>query len=82
MTYLANIGTAISQAANALLGGHPDESLSARAHYEQKRSRFWAFIRIASDTLFVWDGNHCEKAAQSDVSRAGWVLRRHQEHKP
>jgi hypothetical protein len=43
MSYLANLGTAISQLGNTIIGGHPDESLSARAHYEQKRSRFWAF---------------------------------------
>jgi hypothetical protein len=81
MSYLANLGTAISQLGNTILGGHPDESLSARAHYEQKRSRLWSAVRVAADTLFFWQPGHCAISAESDVNRAGWVLRRHQDYR-
>jgi len=76
MSYLAHLGTAISQAVNALVGGHPDESLSARAHYDQHHSLLWSAVRVLSDTLYFWEPLHCARAAKADLSRAGWVLRR------
>jgi hypothetical protein len=80
MSYFAHLGTAISQAINALAGGHPDESLSARAHYDQHTSRLWPAVRVISDTLYFWEPLHCARAARADLSRAGWVLRRARAH--
>lgn len=79
--WLLRMGGAISQLINTALGGHEDESLSARAHYEQHTSSIWAMVRVYSDLLFFWQPDHCAKAAESDISRAGWVLGRWQKAK-
>jgi hypothetical protein len=79
----SRVGSAISQLVNAALpGGHEDESLSARAHYEQHTSRFWAAVRVASDTLFFRQPDHCAKSAESDAERAEFVIKRWQGFKP
>jgi len=75
MNWLTKFGTLISQTVNALLfGGHPDESLSARAFHEQHSSRFWAFVFMAANGIF--GANHCYEAARSDLDYAEDVTRR------
>jgi hypothetical protein len=79
MEYVKGVATATSQWCNKVFfNGHPDESISARAHYDQKTSKFWAIVRIIADTVYFWEPMHCARAARTDISYAGWVLRRSQ----
>lgn len=67
---LLNVAIAIDQLANALLGGHPDETLSSRAHrMRAKGHRWWAWTAEAIDLLFFFDPNHCERAHESELRR-------------
>lgn len=52
------------QAWNSLLGGHPDETISARAH-RAKWPRAEPFINRVFD-----DSTHCESAFQAEMSRS------------
>ena len=63
--YLTNIGTAISQLGNTILGGHPDESISARS-YRRQMYWHWNTVRFLANILFFWDRDHCLKAYLSD----------------
>ena len=79
-SYLGNLGTTFSQSLNTVLGGHPDESISARAHRLRPTSLVWAVVAALSDTLFLWEPNHCENAYWSDIRRAGQLLAMHKQH--
>ena len=59
--YAFNVLLAIDQLLNAILGGYPDESISARA-YRQRSNPFWQQVQLLIDLLFFWDADHCEKA--------------------
>lgn len=54
-----HVGIAIDQLANAILGGYPDETLSARCYRENR----WQ--RHVIDMLFFWQRSdvkwHCEQ---------------------
>jgi hypothetical protein len=63
MTYLTNILVAVDQLANTLLGGKPDETLSAYAHRKQD----WR--RKAINALFFWQDDHCKLAYESERLR-------------
>jgi hypothetical protein len=66
-------GTAFSQLINAaLFNGHPNQSISTRAFYDQHKSRFWSFIRIMADAIF--GENHCEMSCEEDIIFAREVL--------
>ncbi len=75
MTYLANILIALSQLGNALLGGYPDESMSARAHRTGSNGRWPGVVtRPRIDGLFFAvtfgrDANHCQDAYESEHLR-------------
>lgn len=59
---------ALDQLANALLAGHADETLSARAYrLSRDRGRHWP--RRVIDAIFFWDENHCEQAHLSELLR-------------
>ena len=46
---------AVDQLLNAALGGHADETLSARAHrMREKKHRYWGWTAGAIDRLFFW----------------------------
>jgi hypothetical protein len=68
-TYFINLLIALDQLANAVYGGYPDETLSARS-YREKR---WSMGII--DLLFFWqtDGagkrNHCEQCYKYEKER-------------
>ena len=68
--YILNILIAIDQLANAVIGGMPDETLSARCWREQ---RLWAVYVI--DRLFFWDKdedgdfNHCHSSYWHEMNR-------------
>ena len=68
--YLLNNAIAFDQQVNTLLGGSPDETLSARAYRtEQQGKVFGRFFRPLIDTLFFFDQNHCLSAWQSERNK-------------
>ena len=60
---LKQIGIAIDQLVNALLGGMADETISARAH--RTRSPLEHYL----DAIFFWDENHCRASYLSELER-------------
>ena len=66
------LGTILSQFANVLLGGHPDQTLSARSYYDRHRSRFWAWVYRRAESLF--GEGHCYQSAQADKGFAQYVM--------
>lgn len=66
-TYVMKVLIAFDQLANAVRGGHPDETLSAAAHRRHLEGRSgW---RNLINGLFWWQGDHCLDAHQSELSR-------------
>jgi hypothetical protein len=62
MTYLNNLLSACSQLANAaLLGGHPNESISGRCYREG-----WQTAMRVVNAIFFWQSHHCRGAYASD----------------
>lgn len=73
MGYLLNIGISVDQLGNALTGGDPDNTISARVgyHNHQKNTPFqWVILRYIIDiTFYPVDGwGHCHQAYHSDPS--------------
>lgn len=68
MSYLRNILIAVTQAGNALLGGYPDESTSARA-YRLRHKRGWRVVYLAINELFFWQPDHCAAAYRAERER-------------
>jgi hypothetical protein len=66
-TYVMKVLIAFDQLANAVIGGHPDETLSAAAHrrHLEGRSGWRNFI----NGLFWWQQDHCLEAHQSELNR-------------
>lgn len=60
--FLKNVALAIDQTCNALVGGSPDETLSAHAH-----RRNWA-LRHFINLLFL-DRNHCKASYEAEMNR-------------
>lgn len=61
MTYPHKIGLALDQLLNAILGGYPDESLSARAYrWDVDGKRSWPKKII--NAMFFWQRDHCYSA--------------------
>jgi len=56
---------ALDQLANAVFGGHPDETISSRAYrWELKGKRTWP--RKVIDALFFFDPDHCKESYESE----------------
>ncbi|REE01102.1 hypothetical protein [Marinoscillum furvescens] len=83
-TYLGRVANAISQLGNALSGGNPDISVSARIGFMslimRSDSLFWIVCRVIVDfTFYPVDGKgHCKNAYLSDIDEdfkvgQGWV---------
>ena len=69
-TYLLNNAIAFDQQVNTLLGGSPDETLSARAYRtEQQGKVFGRFFRPVIDALFFFDPDHCRKAYNAEFQK-------------
>jgi len=66
-TYLSKCLVAIDQLANAIAGGHPDETLSARAHRAHMSGR--SLWRNAINAIFFWQFDHCLSAHRNELSR-------------
>lgn len=70
MTWLRNVLIAVDQLANAVLGGHADETLSARAYRKELTSRRWAVARKVIDALFrPLERDHCRLSYESEQKR-------------
>lgn len=68
--YLLNNAIAFDQQINTLLGGTPDETLSARAYRtEQQNKAFGKLFRPLIDALFFFDPNHCRKAYNAEFHK-------------
>ena len=73
--YVFHILVALSQLGNTLLGGYPDESMSARAWRTGNRGRWPGVLtRPLIDGLFFVmtfgrDANHCQDAYDSEHLR-------------
>ena len=67
MTYGMKVLIAVDQLANAVRGGHPDETLSAAAHRHHLEGRSgW---RNCINALFFWQDDHCREAHASELNR-------------
>lgn len=61
MKYQHKIFLALDQLLNAILGGYPDESLSARAYrWDVDGKRSWPKKII--NAMFFWQRDHCYSA--------------------
>lgn len=50
-------------------GGMADETISARAHRNSVKSKRWAFMKCAIDTIFFWQKDHCYQSFVSELHR-------------
>jgi len=67
--YLLNVLIAIDQLVNALIGGYPDETLSASAYIGEQEGRLLPrFFRPVIDGLFriLGETDHCRNAANAE----------------
>ena len=70
MSYGNRILVALDQLINALIGGWPDETLSANAHrMRAKKQPYWGWLAGFIDTLFFWQKDHCFKAHMAERER-------------
>lgn len=71
MRYLLNVLIALDQLVNALIGGYPDETLSASAWLgEQQGKLIPRLMRPVIDFLFLpFERNHCMKAYGAELRR-------------
>ncbi|MBP7302227.1 MAG: hypothetical protein KA972_03505 [Brachymonas sp.] len=68
--YALNIAIGLDQLANAVLAGHPDETLSSRAYRMRlKGHRYWGWTATAINLLFFWEADHCRAAHESEQRR-------------
>lgn len=68
-SYLIRVGDALSQLANVVLfDGHPNESMSGRAHRTGSK---WEHVINA---LLFWDKEHCKNSHQNDIDYAKKIL--------
>ena len=64
--YLLNLLVALDQAANALLAGDPDETISSRVAKRRASCRFCAGLCWLLDKL---DARHCARHTERDEGR-------------
>lgn len=57
--YLLNVLIAFDQLLNALIGGWPDETMSAWAYRVRRDGKPWGFMADVIDALFFWQPDHC-----------------------
>lgn len=67
---MKQIAIAFDQLLNALLAGHADETLSARAYRTESSGKlFGRFFRPLIDTIFFFDKDHCKQSYLSEFER-------------
>lgn len=68
MNYPRNLATALDQLINVLLGGWPDETLSARAYrWRRDGKRKWPAAAI--NAIFFWQKDHVFSAYGNEAQR-------------
>ena len=73
--YIWSVAVWFSQGINVvLLAGHPDMTVSARAHLRAPSSKRWALARRAINWVFFWEEDHCAASFANDVEFALEVL--------
>lgn len=65
--YACRILIALDQLINAICGGMPDESISAKCYRKRNDSTFWKILYIILDDIFFWQEDHCHDAYDSEV---------------
>lgn len=68
--YVRNLLIAVDQLCTALIGGWPDETLSSLAWRMERQGKPWGFTRRVIDALFFLAPNHCQRAYESERTRA------------
>jgi hypothetical protein len=68
MAYIHKVLVALDQAANAILGGHDDETISARLGRAAQRGKWWG--KAGSWVLNAVSPGHTETAIANDLRRA------------
>ena len=72
--YLTRVAAWLSQGANCvLLAGHHDQTVSARC-YVNRHSTPWNVARLAINTVFFWQPDHCQASHQRDIEFSREVL--------
>lgn len=61
MWYILNVLIALDQLINTLIGGSPDETLSARAYRNEQQGKVLGKVfRPVIDFIFWFDKEHCK----------------------
>jgi hypothetical protein len=72
--YLINLSVLFSQAVNVIIfSGHPDQTVSARAHLSQHK-RKWRIARKVINGIFFWQEDHCYTSYKADLIMARWII--------
>lgn len=69
MNYFYKLAIAVDQLANVIVGGYPDETLSARTWRKSKESKKWEMFRFFVDLIFFFDPDHCFTSYLSEQDR-------------
>lgn len=70
MSYATRVLIAVDQVVNAVIGGQPDETLSARAWRLREQSWAWGLARRVIDAAFSLFGrDHCRLSFESEQAR-------------
>ena len=68
MNYLNNVFIALSQLMNAVLFGHPDETLAARCHRGSFKGNLLCKIcERVLNIIYFWHDNHCALMHEHEV---------------
>ncbi|MDR7122075.1 hypothetical protein [Rheinheimera soli] len=73
-TYSNNVFIALSRLLNAILGGNPSLTLSARAGLNYRKGQ-WSQQRRLINTVFWLQQDHCEFAIRLDTDRNQQAIR-------
>lgn len=80
LRHLYNIGLALSQFGNALIGGDPDESISGRSGKgRQAGSPFWTVAATVIDWAWLvlslgYERDHCARSIERDEGAAMAII--------
>jgi hypothetical protein len=67
--YLKNILIGLDQTLNSVIGGQPDETISAKCWRMRGKSKGWAAARYMVDKLFWFDDNHCRESYETEKNK-------------
>ncbi|MGE5862336.1 MAG: pseudouridine synthase [Nitrososphaerales archaeon] len=69
MLYLKRILLSLDQTINVLMGGQPDETISAKSWRMKDKSLGWNIARRIIDKLFWFDKDHCYSSYLAELNR-------------